>query len=184
MICSTSVYGFASTFEMTVKRGGSTVAAVTCGANSARAGSMSALCHAPLTLSGTTRFAPASIAYSPATRTASASPLMTIWPGRVEVRELHAARAALDRARDRGAQQVGRQPEHRGHRAAATASPRGASPDRARSPASSAVSNDSAPASVSEQYSPNEWPALTTGSSASPTAFASATLVTKIAGCA
>jgi hypothetical protein len=53
-------------------------------------------------LSGTTRFAPASIANS---------------PGRVEVGELHAARTAFDRARDRGAQEIGREPEHRRHRA-------------------------------------------------------------------
>jgi hypothetical protein len=47
-----------------------------------------------------------------------------------------------------------------------------------------ALANDIAPAVSRLQYSPNECPAETTGSSAAPTAARIARLVTKIAGCA
>ena len=81
---STSRYGRPSTFEMTSKAGIEKVLDSTAARNGSSAGSISSLCHAPETLSGTTRLAPASSIACAAACTASKSPLMTICVGELK----------------------------------------------------------------------------------------------------
>ncbi len=181
LIVSTSAEGLASTLEMTLNLGGSTVVSATWAANSSAAGCISTECQAPATLSGTTRLAPAASAASPASRTASASPLITIWPGALKL-------ASWTRPAPPATVLATTMRSFCGSRPSTAAIAPWARP-AARCMASprwltseSADSKLSEPASVSEHSSPNECPAETTGASASPTARASAMLVTKIAG--
>ncbi len=114
-----------------MKRGTSIVAAGTWGANSSRAGSISVLCQAPATLSGTTRLAPAAmrqLARDPHRLGVAADDDLARG---VEVGELHPAGALVHGLGDRGAQRFGLQAQHRRHRALGWARPRGASPSRA-----------------------------------------------------
>ncbi len=171
---STSATGPAPTLVTTGTRGARRGAASTTTAKAAAASAMSGEWKAPLTLSGTTRRAPAARARAPAAATASSVPLMTTWPG--------ALRFATTTVPSTNSQSRASSAASRPRTAAIV--PRViAAMRRLRSMTSRrASSGASAPAATQAVNSPTEWPATATTSSADGRAAARTISVSTSAG--
>ena len=147
------------------------------------AGCISGEWNAPLTLSATTRFAPFVLHSSPALRTASGSPEITVWSGALRFAGTTMC-PALDASWHATATWAVASPKiaamvpGRSVPALCISSPR-----RRTSFAASAAG--SAPAVTYAEYSPSEWPAAAAGvATLSRTTANTAALCARIAGCA
>ncbi len=142
---------------------------------------MSGEWNAPDTLSGMTRFAPASVARAIPCSTPASSPLTTTWPAVLKLAGTHTPRSTRAHTSSTAASsspRIAAIVPGRSFPAFDMSSPR-------RRTASRASRKESAPAATYALNSPREWPAAkATGPSRSRTTRSTATECARMAGCA